>query len=66
MSKNYSTVHKINGLAYPLSLKQSKPDEFSVIYGKQVKSGLSYSQAASEYGHCIMHALACEGLIETK
>lgn len=46
---------------YVLALDVRGADDFSVCYGLQVKHGLSYSEAATELGACLMHALACEG-----
>lgn len=37
---------------------------FTVQYGKQTKSGLSYSEACTELGAAILHALTCEGLFD--
>ena len=47
--------------AWPIKLEQSPDRKFRVSYGMQVKSGLSYSQAAMELGACLMHSAACEG-----
>lgn len=51
-------------LAFPITLSQTGPNNFTVTYGKQVKSGLSYSAAAREYGACVMHALACDDKLD--
>jgi hypothetical protein len=48
----------------PITLEQLARDRFRVTYWKQVKSDLSYGEAASELGACIMHALACEGKLD--
>ena len=37
---------------------------FAVTYGAEVKSGLTWEQAAREYGYCVFHAAQCAGLIE--
>ncbi len=50
---------------WPITLEQSASGAFRVTYGKQVTSGLSYAAAAAEYGSCIMHALACEGKLDS-
>jgi len=39
---------------------------FSVHYGKQIKDRLTYGQAATEYGACIMHTLACDGKLDNR
>lgn len=50
------------GSAYPVSLWADRAD-FEVRYGKQTKSGLSYGEAARELGAALMHAMACERII---
>lgn len=39
---------------------------FSVTYGLQVSSRMTYIRAAAELGACIMHHLACEGAINNQ
>jgi hypothetical protein len=51
-------------LAFPLRLTQSGPDSFAVIYGQEVHAGLNYTEAAQQYGSCLMHALTCSGGID--
>jgi hypothetical protein len=46
---------------YEVTLEQSKQGWFLVKYGKQVAPFLDYSEAATELGTCIMHAVACNG-----
>lgn len=55
----------LNELAFPIALDQTGRDKFTVTYGKQVRAGLDYAQAAHEFGLCVMHALACDGLLDT-
>lgn len=38
--------------------------DFAVIYGLQIKTGLSYAQAAAELGACFLHVLQCEGKLD--
>lgn len=45
--------------------KDKRKDIFTVQYGKDVRGKLNYTQAAQALGECIMHALACEGLMES-
>lgn len=45
--------------------KDKRKDIFTVKYGSDVRSKLNYTQAAQELGECIMHALACEGVVES-
>lgn len=58
--------HSTLGLSFPITLSQLGKDSFEVTYGKQTKTRLNYSQAAHEYGACIMHALACEGKLDNR
>lgn len=57
------TVYSTDSHAYPIKVEQSesKAGLFRVTYGLQVKSNLTYAQAAKEFGKCMFHALACEG-----
>lgn len=50
---------ELEELEYPVRLEQTGRNKFNVVYGLQVKEGLTYEQAALELGSCIMHALAC-------
>jgi hypothetical protein len=34
---------------------------FAVVYGLQMKKGLSYAATAKELGECLLHVLQCEG-----
>jgi len=47
-------------LAFPIKLDQQGVDRFTVTYGRQIKTGLTYNDAARELGAAIMHALACD------
>lgn len=58
------TVFKLETLAFTITLEQQSPKHFRVTYGKQVKSGLAYREAATDLGCCIMHALACDGKLD--
>lgn len=49
-----------------IELQQTGFDRFTVVYGLQVKTGLSYAQAATELGGCIMHMQACEGQLDNR
>lgn len=37
---------------------------FTVIYGEEQKAGLDYSNAARAFGLAVLHACACEGLLD--
>lgn len=54
------------GNQFTVQLMQRGKDNFTVTYGKQVKEGLDYGKAALELGACIMHALACDGLLDNR
>lgn len=54
---------KVNG-QYAVELIQTGFFRFTVIYGKHIKVGLNYGEAAKEYGECVMHALTCGNLIK--
>lgn len=58
--------HSTPGLAFPITLHQTGIDRFTVTYGVSVKSGLTYGQAALEYGAAIMHALSCEDIVDNR
>jgi hypothetical protein len=55
-----------NDLPYPLALIQNGRNRFTVRYGLQIKRGLTYSEAAKEYGACLMHALALQGKLSNE
>ena len=45
-------------------LLQSGADKFHVVYGLEVKSGLDWCAAASQFGHSVMHQATCDGLLK--
>lgn len=51
-----------------IEVKQSdrKDALFTVSYGVQVKTGLTYARAARELGECMFHHLACESLLNNE
>lgn len=51
---------------YDVTLTQIGYDKFNVQYGKQLKIGLNYAQAAKEFGQCVMHAAACAGTLDNR
>jgi hypothetical protein len=51
---------------FKITLKQKRDGSFTVTYGKQVFKGLGYQKASQELGGCIMHALACESLLDNE
>lgn len=58
------TILNMDTLEFPITMSQQGANEFTVTYGRQIKGGLDYNQAASELGYCILHALACEGKLD--
>lgn len=54
----------IDTLDNTVSLYQTGVGAFEVIYGKQIKSNLSYLKAAEEFGLCVIHSAQCGGFIE--
>ncbi len=64
MKKTLCYEIKETEIAFGIRLFQTGKNKFTVEYGKQVDSGLSYSQAAMELGRSIMHALACDSKLD--
>lgn len=54
------------GAASGVKVTQTGIDRFTVTYGLQVKKGLNYEQAAREFGYCVFHALACDGMLDNR
>ena len=61
-------VFETNLAGFPIKVEQreDKYGRFKVTYGKQVRDGLCYSEAARELGLNIFHALACEGKLDNE
>lgn len=38
--------------------------DFAVVYGLQMKTRLSYAEAATELGACLLHAAQCDGHLD--
>lgn len=53
-------------VGFPVRLYQSENGKFSVLYGSELHEGLTYKQAAREFGLCLFHALACVGRIDNE
>jgi hypothetical protein len=60
------TCFELPETAFPIRLLQNGIDSFTVEYGKQVHSGLSYGAACTELGQAIMHALSCDGKVDNR
>lgn len=50
---------------YTVELWSQRDGLFRVQYGQQIRSGLTYTQAAHEFGECVLHAAACAGFTDT-
>lgn len=57
-------IHAVTDLDCAVTLHQTGKDRFTVTYGLQVREGLTYGEAAKEYGECIMHSAACAGKLD--
>lgn len=55
---------ELAGFQIRLSQYRSAPGRFTVIYGQEVREGLTYEQAGAKLGLAIMHAAACEGKLD--
>jgi hypothetical protein len=51
---------------YSTGLYQRGKDSFVVVYGRQVDDNLSYAQACAKLGQALMHAAACNGLLDSR
>lgn len=51
---------------FKITMRQNARGQFTVVYGKQKFAGMGYQKAAQELGECIMHAVACEGKLDTE
>lgn len=49
---------------FVIRVQQASNKRFIVKYGEQIRTNLTYAQAASELGECIFHALACKGTLD--
>jgi hypothetical protein len=59
-----AAAYAVTLAGFKIELKRKSNNNFSVIYGKQFKDGVTYADAAKELGECIMHALALEGKLD--
>jgi hypothetical protein len=69
MSKN-TTVATWGGPMFSephtVIMRQQGRNKFSVQYGKQIKENLDYAAAGAEFGLAVMHAQACEGILDNR
>ena len=47
-----------------IKLEQKNNKNFRLTYGEQIFENLNYTSATETLGECILHAKACEGLID--
>lgn len=59
-----NTCIQLDDLEFPVKVEQMANLKFRVTYSMQVKSNLTYAQAAKEFGECVFHALACSGKLD--
>lgn len=57
-------VYTAKGMDTDVELFNTGVGKFAVKYGSQHKKGLSYEQAAKEFGLCCFHSMVNAGLIE--
>ena len=57
-------VYSVEIAGYQLLLVNAYKHGFYVVYGVQIKSGLSLLEAAHEFGECMIHALALDGKLD--
>jgi hypothetical protein len=61
------TLYTTTLAGYEITLKQNESSKaFKVAYGKEIHTTKSYKFAAAFLGEAIMHALACEGLLDNE
>lgn len=66
MDNSYTRCCWKSQIGFDVSLWQRGPDDFGVRYGKQWRPNLTYAQAAKELGQCLMHAMACESMLDNR
>ncbi len=57
-------VFKTKHGGFDIKLEQTSKQFFRVTYGRQIEGMLNYAEAAAKLGEAIMHASACEGLLD--
>jgi len=59
-----TVIEIIEDLDTPVKLEVNTRGKFRVTYGKDIKSNLSYNEAAEQLGFCIFHSLQCLGALD--
>lgn len=49
---------------YAVELFQTSANKYMVLYGADQRPGLTWLQAAHEFGECVFHSLQCAGKID--
>jgi hypothetical protein len=55
-----------HSFAFPIRVRQTSKNRFTVVYGKEIRENLTLGDAADALGRSIMHVLSCDGLIENE
>ena len=63
MSKHITTFDKGDN---EVRLYQDTDASFTVIYGLQCTTRLSYADACKEFGVCVFHSLTCAGKLDNE
>lgn len=59
LASGYRLVVETSGV----EIFQLNQQQFAVRYGLQLNQELSYAEAASIFGRCVLHSLTCEGIV---
>lgn len=59
-------TEKAAGFELKIEQREDRRGRFRITYGAQVRDDLSYVEAAHEYGECLFHALACDGVLNNE
>lgn len=59
------TIVYVGDGQFPVAIKQTGPNAYTVTYGIEAYQNKPYEVAARKLGECIMHALCCEGKLTT-
>ncbi len=57
-------VHQVTEFNAPILLIQIELDNFTVIYGKDITTELTYETAGKIYGDAVIRGAACIGVVE--
>lgn len=57
-------IATLPGESFALKLYQTSKHKYTTVYGLEVKSGLSWLEAAHSLGEALFHSLECDGVID--